>query len=303
MDIGALVEAQKNSAKDRKAQQSNHLVQQGFILLAKAEEEGFKNKFLLKRAAKIFLNNILQHHQNIEAHLGLSYVFLLLSNYSKAEYYLNQALSISPEHPDVHKLLQFTQSQAIDPDATAVSHELDEDEFDALYDKVEFAIYTHIRTIMAAPSPQITLNLTTIKSMEQQLEDLEQAHLSILNQLVILDKEFDINELKQKLKPIELTLKRYEKVIKVSSIFANIEDEIKHHFKIVCKLLKQLEGKKVTQKKLEQSVENLLDASEHFTEQLDYLDNKGYNIQILKDSHRELLDYIDRLQNTIEENS
>lgn len=294
---------------EKRRHQSEELFNKGKILLTQAHEEGFSNKNTLKQAADFLIDSIQKNRRNQNPYIAFAYLNYLLGDIEAAVIYLKELLSFAPENEEGQKLLEQVLSP---PKATKQQSALnsleatDEDvDYDALYDKVEEAIYQEVQRLSKEQANKYkpTIKSEDYQNIKEHFNAIVHTHKIIEKQLTVIDEEIDISELRQLMRPINIYLKRYNQVLRTSKESMSIYREINKERITVRQFREQIE--KVTDsetvKKFGGKVEQMLDHCDLIADRLDEMAHKGSLIKDLEKHYEHLVEATNQLLELIDD--
>jgi hypothetical protein len=226
------IQAQQNQLSQQRHLKSEQATEKGFIALAQAEAEAYRNKRYLREACDHFAEGISQNRLNPDPHLGMAIVLFLLKEYPLVRNYLQEVRRLAPDHPDLQSL-EGAMSE------TEGSEELPFSLEDLVnYDELETRIHVYFRETAAKQSDPTALILEPVARAElqslyhYQRENLNQFQLA----LVELEKDHDTSALHKMLTPLQQLFKRTEKQLKTSETAYQLQStllEIDIHLKAI----------------------------------------------------------------------
>lgn len=299
------IQAQTSRLQAQRQTKSEQICAQGFHYLYAAEQTGFSDKNQLKLACDAFAEAIGQNRQSADAHFGMAYLLFLLKDYSLALHYLREALNLQPDHADARALLAEIQTQAEQSPKPAAAQKprppmpptVVEPDYDLLYEELEAHILAQARQCMAAPPPLPSLDLKERKRLRQALKEQQQHLQDFEQQLELLAEEFDTAPLRSRLKPLEVTRKRLQQALELSTEMEGIQQDL-------LGLLERLPGlgaefaAAATAEQLvlpRRLLEALMDMCDQLADRLDWMEQQKYPVASLVQLYEHLISEVEVL--------
>ncbi len=266
---------------------------QGFCCLLSAEQLGFRDREILKKAADAFAIGIQYNRKNPLPLLGLAYLFLLVKDPQNAAPYLARAQELDPDHPDLGALMGWLEGKTSKPDPDT----------DAQLEKLEMLLAESLKRYLASkPLPAVDPN-RYLRLQEEHLA-LQELCQNLQRDLKQFQADSDNLGLEQQLQSLMAQLKPFEQAIKVSQDYLRLLRQMKTDVSETEALYQRLpllsEIRELNA--IEQSLEYLLDRCDGFADRLDDYDQKGFDIQAVETVYHELCRKIEALQEGLEEN-
>lgn len=101
--IQAISEVRARITRERQ-QEGRHYYLLGLHCLEVERRRGFSDKQLLKRCCGLFVESIRRDRQAPGPYLKLAYLLITMQAWDQARPYLEQALSLDPQHPEARAL-------------------------------------------------------------------------------------------------------------------------------------------------------------------------------------------------------
>lgn len=172
--------------------------------------------------------------------------------------------------------------------------DLDEVDFDALYDEVDDQIAREIEAVMNIPIPvRPTASETLIQELQGYRSNLEQTLELLGGQLEVLEQEIDCARLRSKLRLIET---RWRQLL-------GMEEHCREFLalkKSLYRTQEQVWMELTEDTPSEANLEKFLDQCDGFADQLDGLSSKGFDITELESEYTSLADSITQLQERLD---
>lgn len=320
LDFKALKQTHQSIASQQQAHKDARFEQHfeaGLQALGRAHDERFRNKQSLITACEQLIKAISAHREDIRPYLALSYLFTILEDFDTALSYLQAALHLDPQSEIAQAFLDTIRAQrqgdplpaapvlaasaASSPAPQQAAAAIPADEaldLDALYDQLERRILARIRALSQEappePSPE-TENLKAIRSRFQQTQaELARFQASIEQ----LDVEFDTAELRQALRPLEVSLQRYQTLYNTAYQMYTLRKALRQDHETVMALRRTAHSHA---SEAETELETLLDHCDAFADQLDALEAQGHaSPQLLRD-YESLVQSLEALQELVDE--
>ncbi len=260
-----------------------------------AEQSGYRDREILKKAADVFAIGIQYNRKNPLPYLGLAYLFLLVNDPQSAAPYLAMAQQLDPHHPDLGSLMEWLEGKTNTTDSAPDS--------DAQLEKFELLLGNALKRYLASkPLPSIDPN-RYLRLQEEHLA-LQELCQNFQRDLIQLQSESDLLGMEQQLQTLMAQLKLFEQAVKVSQDYLRLLRQIKTDVSETEALYQRLslltEVREINA--IEQTLENLLDRCDGFADCLDDYDQKGFDIQAVERVYQELCRKIEALQEGLEEN-
>lgn len=321
LDLKEISSVQTQTARltEQRQQKSFDHCRKGFECLMQAEQQGFRNKQLLQQACDAFAEAIANDRLAPEAYFGMGYLLYLLKDYTRAMPYLTEAIRLAPEQPDARELLEMihqenkapkSQAPVIRPAPVEVPPEPDTGaddqlDYDRLYDKVEAHILSEVSKVAAGVlrPPVPSLDLEEIEKFNRLMHKHQGILKDIHAQLHILEEEIDISDLRGRLKPLEIAVKRYQQVLQVSHEMREIQQGIQGLMERLPGLNQQLYDARNHEDLgiLERLIEVLMDMCDQMADRLDEFEKKKYPVQPLIQSYETFVSEVGNLHDQFDE--
>ncbi|MGV3524875.1 MAG: hypothetical protein ACO1RX_11650 [Candidatus Sericytochromatia bacterium] len=271
-------DAQLSDTRSLRPLQAQSALSRGAVLLGVAAADNYRDRALVLEACDLMLDAIQYGRGQIEPYLHLAHVFIVFRDDRQALKYLALARELDPHHPDValySSFLSGPHAQETAPAENPVPSETtpwqsDLSDADAAYDELEQTIYTQVRAAMQselahlAPSPEVCLTL------RQHVQHLGDAYTRIQTRLRQLEGEFDVLELSRKAKPLELLLRRSERVLAQAEEMGDLGTQMDGLEKQAAALLQDVLADERTD--TDARLEDLIDACDRVADALDALE-------------------------------
>jgi len=300
MDLKALLKTHEQVASKRK-DLGAQACEQGYGLLAKAEETGFKDKSLLKSASDAFIRAIRQERGNAEAYVGLGYLLLLISDFEGAEKQLKAALQFAPDNRDAKSLLEFSQHKRLGIPLKTAQPETEESE-QLLIQFVE-RIQAATRKCKSSLLKQPLMDMGQLQVLLKEHGESQWRFQQLEHELAELDQSFDAHSLKGLLSTFSDLLRHQTKMIQTSLTFQKLEQALLGQMQRVRDAivnLPHLNNKAAIQAFESETLEDLLDHCDKLADQLDTVSEQGHDIRALERQYETLVQMIENLQEQID---
>lgn len=300
-DLAALSQAQQKVQikTENRHHQSAQLYQRGreYIQTALA---GAVDRAKLQKAVDCFTRGIQLNLHNPMNYVGMGFLFLLIQRPHKAVPFLKSALHIEPGMPLALDLMQ--QAQAIKSLPSKPSPQAGEVDFDGLHEQLEKQIAFYSRQLTQADfDPMVpVIGTERIQSLKEMLDKYAEIQADLSKQLVLVDSEMDSGMLHKQFQFFTGQVKRLANLIRISDEFNSILHALDQHTRQCRQLLLEARNQPETLR-LEPELEALLDRCDFVADQLDALDEKGYDILPLKPAYRSFMHSLTELQDLLEE--
>lgn len=302
--------------KTKTSTQAYQFYEQGLAIVQKAKADCFKDKESLNQAAELFTQAIDLAPRLPDPHAGMGYLFLILNLKPMAIKYFKQALKIDPNHPSSLQFLAGIQEQESQPELPDYykylvalenySPPLTQEEFNERYDMVESLIFERVKAIMNVKLPESPIiDPQRYNEMEFTYQEYDIFIVSIKEQLGIIEEDLDTHDLKARLKPLEIMMKRIQILMQQSVEFQYAQELIIQCTKAASHFFAVLNEYKQTQKPLpddfEDSLELLYNYCDEIADHLDNLNTQGLNIAKLEPLYEDMVRYIQQIQERLDE--
>lgn len=175
-----------------------------------------------------------------------------------------------------------------------------ENEFDALYDKVEKRILQRLQTHMRLQLPELTLESNEIKILETHEERLALTILELNQELDTLEKDMDVSGLRQRMRPLEQHLERLRDTLERSRHFRKVRSQISKLTRETVESHAQVDKKALALAAAEMLLESLLDRCDALADQLEELEMQGFSIKVLEKPYHRLVTLLEGLQEKLD---
>ena len=194
-------------------------------------------------------------------------------------------LKLHPRDPEEAKLLAQT-------------------DFDELYDDLESLILAQMKDMMQ------TIQQVKATSDPVQAQEIYYHRFNLLLKqkllqfhIDIVDQEIDVSELKQKLMPLQIMIRRVDNASRTSEemlLQARRIQWASASVLLISRLLKDI-GTLAEQQLLEQGLEQLMNEVDRMADSLDELDSKGHDIKELLRNYEIVVASVESLQDALDE--
>lgn len=300
MDLKALLKTHEQVASKRK-NLGTQACEEGYNLLVKAEETGFKDKTLLKSASEAFIRAIRQERSNAEAYVGLGYLLLLISDFEGAEKQLKAALQLTPDNSDAKALLEFSQHKRLGIPLKSSQPEPEESE--QLFVQFVERIQTATRKAKAAQLKQPLMDTAQLQALVKEHGESQWRYQQLEHELAELDQSLHADSLKGILNSFAGVLRHQTKMIQTSLTFQKLDQALMRQMERVrdgIVNLPQLRSKEAIQTFEQNTLEDLLDQCDKLADQLDSISEQGHDIRSLEKKYESLVQMIENLQEQID---
>lgn len=296
MDLKALsgLQAQREQLDARRSRLSGDAYQQGLEAFARASRSDFQDREALRQALDAWFEAIKQQRSNPEPYISLGYLFLLLGDSRTAVMYLKAAQNIAPRHPDPPVLIELLLREgraepAVSPAAAQGS--IDDESFEAL----EAELRDWLRRIQTWQPPVPTPADQERLQLANCHQELAQALSEFQAQLIALEAEFDVSQLRARLRPLESKLQQYGQAIRLSEQFAELSATIQQLYGLTRKASQDIGDEPLP------DLEQLLDDCDAIADRLEAIEAKGFDISPLSGPYEALCQAIEKLQDKLDE--
>ncbi|MGE3724521.1 MAG: hypothetical protein AB7I41_03165 [Candidatus Sericytochromatia bacterium] len=295
-----VLQEQAQQVKTSRHKQGQDVYQQAMAYFQQAAKSEFQDKAALKQSVQLLHQTLHLTRDDHRPHLVLGYILYLMDQPTEAAVYAHQAQKLHPEDQRTRQLLGLLKPSS--PQIFAVqasSHHTDLD-FDALYDQVESQIQeksqhilsVHYHHLKPSQDPEIIRQLEHIHKALSQFIQQTEAKLSIL------EEEFELSELKNSLRPLQMRLKQWHNWLRLSEQMLALEAQIQAEIQSVRQWTEQArKGAPIS----EQTLDVLFDRCDRLADRLDALEAEGIEINALLDLYQRLVKKTDALQDALDE--
>jgi len=300
MDLKALLKTHEQVASKRK-DLGAQACEQGYSLLVKAEQTGFKDKSLLKSASDAFIRAIRQERGNAESYVGLGYLLLLISDFEGAEKQLKAALQFAPDNADAKSLLEFSQHKRLGLPLKSAQPETEESE--QLFVHFVDRIQTASRKAKASQLKQPLMDTAQLQILVKEHGESQWRYQQLEQELAELDLALPADSLKGLLNSFADLLRHQTKMIQTSLTFQKLEQALLKQMERVRDSivnLPHLRSKEAIQDFEQNTLEDLLDHCDKLADQLDSISDQGHDIRSLERQYETLVQMIENLQEQID---
>jgi tetratricopeptide (TPR) repeat protein len=322
LDFKALKQTHQRIAsqqQDHKDARFTQHFEAGLQALGRAHDERFCNKQSLIEACEQLIKAISAQREDIRPYLALSYLFTILEDFDTALEYLQAALHLDPQHEVALAFLDTIRAQRQGdplpaapapaasrtpgraateaPPAPPAPEMLD---LDALYDQIEQRILERIRAFSAAAPPQPAPDATQLKALKLQLQQMQGELAQLRAGIDQLEAEFDTAELRQTLRPLDLSVQRYQALYATAQNMYHLRQALRQELETVVRLRSEAQTE-ADATGLEAQLEALLDRCDEFADQLDTLEAQGHPSPPLLKDYEQLVQAVEALQELVDE--
>lgn len=319
------IEKKKSELDDKRQAFSEQELFKGIAHLEKFQLDGFQDPQLLKQGCVHLIEAMKRNRRDERPCLALAYLFVLIQDYPTANEYLQLARQLDPGNPLLTALqesiqeqlleeLQTPQHQQAHPSqptppppgelvtpfaATALTTEQD---FDALYDKIETHLFAQVKRLAETPPPEVSLQPQQIAQLEDLWLALKESCQQLETQIAYVSQEIDTTALSAQLRPLILTSKRYQTALKVSQELALLQSELLAEISSIRRKITEALGLKhpTDLDRLESALEADLDQCDAFADRIDLLESQGQNVSEVVCHYQVLLETLDQYRDTLD---
>lgn len=299
-----VLQAQAQQAQASRHKQSQEVYQQALLYFHRAVKSEFQDKQALKQSVQLLHQT---QHLNREDHrpsLVLGYILYLLEYPAEAAVYAHQAQKLQPQDQRVDQLLTLLKPSPVKAsvqnfEIRSSSHHKDLD-FDALYDQVlaqiqeksEHILSIHYHHLKPSLDPELNRQLDHIHRSLAQFIQRTQDHF------LLLEEEFDLSELENLMRPLQMRLKQWQNWLRLSEQMLTLEEQIQAEIQRVCQWTEQIRKGQPT---LEKELDALFDRCDRLADRLDALESEGLDLTVLLALYQRLVKKTDGLQDALDE--
>lgn len=237
-----------------------------------------------------------------EPYILLSYIYQALGMTQLALKYLRVAEHLQPGHATVAKIrqaiLEGFQAPIVKrskPGGSAFQLlDLEELDYDALYDEVDESIAREVRVAMDI---QIPVRPQASKELIAELEAHQQSLLQTLellnSQLEVIEQEIDCNPLRSRLRLIESRWRQIVSMQELCRDFLGMKGTL-------LSLLTDVQMELFEAQPAEQKLESFLDQCDAIADKLDHFSEKGFQLAELQQDYDLLTEAITQLQDRLD---
>lgn len=292
----------------RKQAEQDYLT--GLGKLKEAELRAYRDKKALLAAYRHFATAVQKNRNEPRYHTALAYLLILIENPTRALQHISEALRLDPENERAHLLQQnLREWQVASPDRKrlaswksfqALPQPVDSQDFDDLYDDVEYFLSQEIKIMMQTMvSPQPSLDYTQMLEQERVYEQLLSLEEMVNQKLQILDQEMDIQTFETLLAPLHQMQARFALALEGFAMYQILLSGL-HQAQAEVNSLNAALADAVPPAALQTSLEALLDLCDELADQIDFL-AESVSIQPLEGPYETLLVQVERLQDRMDE--
>lgn len=279
--------------------------------LAQVEANNFDDLTPLKEASELLGFAIRNDRQDPLPYVGMAYVFALLGQPQKGIPYVQKALQLEPENDMATHMMQGlielqSNKLEIETPHILVLDTLDEllkaRDFDALYEQLEEFILSEIKRLMEQPTPEIAFEEAAYEALEQAQNEVQLIFAKIQSLISSLDAEMSCLALYERLKPLQVIVKRYTQAFEHSHRFQYIAIEINECNAMISESMRQFARSEADFVKNTNPYFNpIYDLSDKVADQLDELESIGVQIGPILYYYERMLHYFQAFQDRIED--
>jgi hypothetical protein len=290
---------------------------QALYCLEQARQQDFQAPHLMRQTLEHLQQAIAQDPRQLEAHLVLAGLLLLLGQADQALKSLNQARALAPEGPRVLEMLglyrEYLQLQQ-QPEAQLLldvladfrqqQQPLPAEQHQAWLEQLIPALIQQEMQIPETFRPDHTS--ARLQQLIQAVAEREQRLSELQAQLSLLERESDTLGLHLQLRPLEQNLLRYRQAEALCRRFVQIQRACDRTVLSTERLLEQVRqfrraGGSCLTPEWESALNELLDRCDLIADQLDALAAEGHDHRCLDPGYAFLLQQVGGLQETLEE--
>jgi tetratricopeptide (TPR) repeat protein len=276
-----------------------------------------ERKKILLETFDFFTQSLSAQRSHPNSYIGIAFILILIGKPVKALSYIKEAQRLAPNHPDIQILLEMIQripkqgvaspttQQRLQPSFSPREDQLEEIDFDNLYDQLEAMIITEVRLMLqdAGSQPKPSCEEKELKGLERRLSALRQKYQTICEQLKILEIEFDTCELEGQLKPFKVSLDRIKQVVIVSQDLIQLKKKIQEQNQLTLVLIDEVKSNLEIEDVpvVQENIEILLDQCDLYADKLDESEEKKYPVQALILHYQDLVGHVETLQEEFDE--
>lgn len=315
MDLSTIAKIQKKttSMAQQRHDVAANLISRGFAALQAAQQEDFANRGRLVEAAELLTEAIRHQRSNPDPYVGLGYILWLVGEYQESIAYLQEALVFDPDNQDAHDLLDRmsqsrpTVSSALPVYIQAKSAFDDEEEpdYDALYDQVESLITQIVQQVSSLGPTAFTISdeRFVIEKMERKYKGFVQTHQDILERIEFVEAEIDCDDLRTRLRPLNVFLDRCRQTLAKSWQLVELEQVLNGHITWMKDELARCDaaGPSWADNFNQQRFDCLLGDCDALADQLDLFEQEGQNITGLIQIYEHLAGYVSAMQDLLDQ--
>lgn len=314
------IEKDGHSLSQKREQTAQDCLQRGVNLLQQAHAENFANLDLLSQSAESLIQVIQFNRSRTEPYLAMAYIFMLLDNDPAAQSYLKELLRLEPEHAEAQKLLNQTMRKPqlqqpagapanrpapvlMAPSGRAIPQSPADIDCETLYDQLAVQILQEVKKVSHYPVIPPHPSQKIIKELRQYHAGMTKTLEQIQAQLKIVEREFEVQDLKTQLRPLEVMHRRFASAIETSLKLQALLERIESEKQLVREQLGSLT--KIESQEdytiMEENLETLLDGSDQLANEIEALEHTGFGCQEAHRSYSDLARDIEKLQDALDE--
>jgi hypothetical protein len=236
----------------------------------------------------------------------MAYVLLIYNHVHQAVRFQKLAESIEPELPEVvamRALIDRVISGGTEAPLAPVSDpallppDLSEE---GLYDQIETLIFEQVKSLLQSPPlPSPSLDTQAFLALTQRQAELETVYDTFMARLLPLETDWDISELKLRLRPIESRLKQFARQRSLFERLSTLEQRIKAESHALKTLYRDLN--RAAPGLTDRDLEVYYDRCDGFADEIDELEQQGCDILPLLGIYQELTSALDQLQDALDD--
>lgn len=306
MDFAMLKQMKEQSSQltSNRQGQSEEAYEEALTYLAKAQQSGFEDKEALKEASRLLIRSIQFGRQNVDAHVAMGYLLILLGDTIQAVRYLNEARRLDPQHEDAQALIEHLkqpaerETPAYQQEMKEVSDELSEG-LDELYEKTVKAIYEQSEAV-AYIKWQPALSPSMFREHEEAFQAIEKTLQLAEENFMELELEMNVQTLRQKLQPLEQAKTKLERLRQMSGQLLRVVSEMKKLADEAEQATLEITLGKADLDAMEDKLDHYLDECDRYADMLDEVEGQGYSISELEKSYSSLVSNVEKLQDALD---
>ncbi len=290
MDLQALQQATRSDHLHARHQKAQRLYVLGVEYLQRAKQYDW-DRVLLRNAARCFSASITHNRKAPDAYLKQAFLFSLTGNARKALHYLREAQRLSPEHPELQRLLSHLQQRPAATSPTPViSRSIPKPTFAKIppdlqklaYQRDKLAI--ELQQVMSKayrelPGLQPTWAQPVWKGYCRLRDEFDRKYQELCELLDGLYPHFDISSLDQDLQKLEISLNRLDDVCEHSEQMVSLYQRVNHLEKMFERQLQRTQSRQAPAQESQGLLDKYQPVLDEMADELDIFEGSGMSIQ------------------------
>lgn len=290
MDLQALQQATRSDHLHARHQKAQRLYVLGVEYLQRAKQYDW-DRVLLRNAARCFSSAITHNRKSPDAYLKQAFLFSLTGNTRKALHYLREAQRLSPDHPELQRLLSHLQQRPAaahsganptiarpKPAAPKTAPDLQQ----LAYQRDKLAI--GLQQVMSKayrelPGLQPTWAQPVWKGYCRLRDEFDAKYQQLCDLLDGLYPHFDVSSMDQDLQKLEISLNRLDDVCEHSEQMVNLYQRVNHLEKMFERQLQRAQSRQAHPEEIQGLLDKYQPILDEMADELDIFEGSGMSIQ------------------------